>query len=200
MTADNIGVWIAAFGTLAILSFVWGENKIYRFCEHVYIGAAAAHALVVGVNNLRNNAITPLTNDGKLIVLVPLLLGVLLYARYIPGKAWLSRYPMALVVGLATGMIMRGSISSMFVAQIQATILPLNTIGNLVIIVGTTAVLLFFFFSRERTGALKHYTTFGRWVMMVAFGATFGNAVMGEMTLLIGRMQFLFKDWLHLIE
>lgn len=177
-----------------------GENKIYRLCEHIYIGAAAAHALVVGVQNLRNNAITPLTNNGKFVVLIPMLLGLLLYTRFIPGKTWLSRYPMAFVVGLGTGMIMRGSISSQFIAQIQATILPLNTLGSLVIVFGTTAVLLFFYFSRERTGALKHYTTFGRWVMMVAFGATFGNAVMGEMTLLIGRMQFLFKDWLHLIK
>lgn len=200
MNTATLGTWIAAFGTLAILSFVIGENKIYRLCEHIYIGAAAAHALVVGVQNLRNNAITPLTNDGKLVVIIPILLGLLLYTRFIPGKAWLSRYPMALVVGLGTGMIMRGSISSQFIAQIQATILPLSTLGNLVIVFGTTAVLLFFYFSRERTGALEHYTTFGRWVMMVAFGATFGNAVMGEMTLLIGRMQFLFRDWLHIIK
>jgi hypothetical protein len=197
---DTVGIWLAAIGTLAVLSFAWRENPAYRFFEHIYIGAAAAHGLVVGVQNLRTSAWNPLVADGKFILIVPIALGILMYTRFIPGKAWISRYPIALVVGLATGMIIRGTITSQFITQLQATLVPFTSLGNIVVVLGTTAVLLFFYFSRERTGALKQYTTFGRWVMMVAFGATFGNAVMGEMTLLIGRLQFLFGDWLHLIH
>jgi hypothetical protein len=33
---------------------------------------------------------------------------------------------------------------------------------------------------------------------MVAFGASFGNTVMGRVSLLIGRMRFLLHDWLGL--
>lgn len=200
MSINTIGIWVAAIGTLAVLSFAWRENRVYRFFEHVYIGAAAAHAVVVGINTLRNSAWNPLVNNGKYILLIPIILGLLMYTRFIRGKAWISRFPIAFVVGLGTGMIMRGAIVSQFITQIQATLVPLTSLGNIVVVFGTTAVLLFFYFSRERTGALKQYTIFGRWVMMVAFGATFGNAVMGEMTLLIGRMQFLFGDWLHLIK
>lgn len=200
MSIDNIGIWLASIGTLAILSFAWRENKAYRLFEHIYLGAAAAHGLVVGINTLRNSAWDPLVNNGKYILLVPIVLGLMMYTRFIRGKAWISRFPIAFVVGLGTGMILRGTITSQLITQVQATLVPLNSLGNIVVVVGTTAVLLFFYFSRERTGALKQYTTIGRWVMMVAFGATFGNAVMGEMTLLIGRMQYLLGDWLHLIH
>jgi hypothetical protein len=31
---------------------------------------------------------------------------------------------------------------------------------------------------------------------MIAFGAMFGNTVMARLSLFIGRMQFLLKDWL----
>lgn len=31
-------------------------------------------------------------------------------------------------------------------------------------------------------------------------GKPFGNAVMGEMTLLIGRLQFLYGDWLKIMK
>jgi hypothetical protein len=36
--------------------------------------------------------------------------------------------------------------------------------------------------------------------MMVAFGALFGNVVMSRISLLIGRVQFLLGDWLHIIR
>jgi hypothetical protein len=35
---------------------------------------------------------------------------------------------------------------------------------------------------------------------MVAFGAAFGYTVMARISLLIGRMQFLLGDWLHLMH
>lgn len=191
-------IWIAAFFTLAVFSFLFGENKIYRFAEHVYIGASAAIGLVAGTNYLKSNLIAPI-GAGKLVLIIPAILGLLLYTRFSSKLTWLSRYPMALIMGFGTGMAMRGTIVAQFLSQIQGTIIPFNSLGNIVIVLGTTAVLLFFYFSRERTGFLKHYSTFGRWIMMVAFGATFGNAVMAQLALLIGRIQFLLQDWLHLL-
>jgi hypothetical protein len=35
---------------------------------------------------------------------------------------------------------------------------------------------------------------------MIAFGATFGFTVMGRISLLIGRVQFLLTDWLQVID
>jgi hypothetical protein len=39
----------------------------------------------------------------------------------------------------------------------------------------------------------------GTWFLMVAFGASFGYTVMARVSLLISRVQFLLRDWLHLI-
>jgi hypothetical protein len=36
-------------------------------------------------------------------------------------------------------------------------------------------------------------------VLMVAFGASFAYAVMGRISLLVGRLQFLLGDWLGVI-
>jgi len=35
---------------------------------------------------------------------------------------------------------------------------------------------------------------------MVSFGASFGYTVMGRMSLLIGRVMFLMRDWLGIIQ
>ena len=43
---------------------------------------------------------------------------------------------------------------------------------------------------------LKYIPEVGKIVMMFAFGASFGNATMGRLSLLIGRVSFLLKDWI----
>ena len=40
----------------------------------------------------------------------------------------------------------------------------------------------------------------GIWVLMITFGASFGYTVMGRVSLLVGRLTYLFKDWLGLIS
>ena len=40
----------------------------------------------------------------------------------------------------------------------------------------------------------------GIFFLMVTFGASFGYTVMSRMSLLIGRMDFLFGDWLGLVR
>jgi hypothetical protein len=34
---------------------------------------------------------------------------------------------------------------------------------------------------------------------MIAFGASFGYTVMARVSLLIARVQFLLRDWLHIL-
>ena len=40
----------------------------------------------------------------------------------------------------------------------------------------------------------------GIWVLMITFGAGFGYTVMGRIALLAIRLEFLFDDWLWLID
>jgi len=61
-------------------------------------------------------------------------------------------------------------------------------------------VLIYFFFSKEHKGALGGVAKLGIWFLMVAFGASFGYTVMGRVSLLIGRMTFMLRDWLHVID
>jgi hypothetical protein len=63
--------------------------------------------------------------------------------------------------------------------------------------VGTVA---YFYFSREHKGFLGVLSRIGILFIMVAFGASFGYTVMARISLLIGRVDFLFADWLHLVH
>ncbi len=198
--STDIGTWIAAIATIGIMSFAFKDNPLYKLVENVYVGVSAGHALVLGWINIRDRGIEPLTSKGDWQVLVPLALGVLLYTRYSKRIAWLSRFPLAILVGIGTGLALRGTIGSQIVSQVKSTILPLNSVNNILIVLGTLGVLTYFFFSVEHTGALKHVSVFGRYIMMVSFGAAFGSTVMGRMALFIGRLHFLYANWLGIIK
>jgi hypothetical protein len=46
---------------------------------------------------------------------------------------------------------------------------------------------MYFYFSKEQTGNFGRFTRLGIYFLMVSFGASFGFAVMGRISLLIGR-------------
>jgi hypothetical protein len=75
-----------------------------------------------------------------------------------------------------------------------------RSIENVVLVTGTLACLSYFFFSFEHKGALGRVSRVGVWVLMITFGAGFGYTVMGRIALLAIRLEFLFDDWLWLID
>jgi hypothetical protein len=70
----------------------------------------------------------------------------------------------------------------------------------LVLVAGVLACLVYFFFSVEHKGAVGKVSKVGIWYLMITFGAAFGYTVMGRIALLAMRLEFLFDDWLWLID
>jgi hypothetical protein len=197
--STSLTTWVAAIGTLALLSFAWRENKFYSLFEHIYVASGAAHALVQGVKNIRANAITPLIG-GQLIAIVPIILGLLFYTRFIPGKAKWSRYPIAATVGVGLGQNLPRLAGTNFMSQIRASF-SIWTFNTVLVLVSIICVILYFYFSASEKAykIIKYPTYFGRLIMMMAFGALFGNTVMGRLSLMIGRVSFLLQDWLGIV-
>ncbi|MGI6163707.1 MAG: hypothetical protein ACOYEQ_07240 [Bacillota bacterium] len=193
----NFGTWVAGLITIAILSLVWKENPFYRSAEHLYVGVSAGHAVVMAYNNVRDTAIQPI-KSGQMVWIIPMILGILLYARY-TKSSWVARYPVSVMVGIGTGVAVRGAIHGDFTQQIAATI-KVGSVNDILLLLFVIASLSYFFFSRELRGPVSILPQSGRMVLMVAFGAAFGTTVMGRMALLIGRIQFVLGDWLGILK
>jgi hypothetical protein len=67
-------------------------------------------------------------------------------------------------------------------------------------LLGVVATVSYFFFSREQRGLMRPVSRTGIVFIMIGFGASFGYTVMARISLLIGRLQFLLRDWLGVIE
>lgn len=194
-------VWLAAFLTLAMFSLaIYKENPVYRLAEHAFIGIGAGHAIVTGIQSIQTSGWNPLVKHGEYSLIIPMILGLLLFTKYIKPISHLSRIPMAIVVATGAGLGLRGAVQAQLLNQISATFLPLTSFNNIVIVVGFVVGTSYFLFTTRYTraleGPLKILPKLGRWFLMIAFGASFGNASMGFLSMLIGRALFLVRDWL----
>ncbi len=147
---------------------------------------------------------------------VPLVLGIMLLWRLSPKGAWIARWPLAFIVGTTSGVRLIGYLEADFLSQIRATMLPLvamkadasgeivfnlgESIRNALIVFGVISALVYFLFSVEHKGVIGRIARAGTWTLMICFGAAFGYTVMGRIALLAIRFEFLFDDWLWLID
>jgi len=218
--STTFGVWIAAFLTLGIMSFLYKDNPVYKFCEAVFVGVSAGYWFVVEVitvivPKLWDNvgiAVHVLQAEGKIdwfhwSYLLGGILGVLMLLRLVPKIGWISRWPLAVIVGTTAGLWLVNYLVSNAMVQVRHTIIPIYiagdlnaTIGSIIIVVGTFCGLIYFFFSKEHKGAFGGAAKVGIWFIMITFGASFGYTVMSRMSLLIARMDFLVGTWLGLIK
>lgn len=202
MTALTVlGIWIAAFLTICIFSFLYHDNPFYKLAEHVFVGVSAGYSMVIGYwEVLRPNLIDRLAH-GEWIYVIPAVMGVLLVLRLVPGIAWISRWPLAFMVGLQAGFFIVYTMQAQILKQISATVLPLwgalppsTLLFNWIIVAGVMCALVYFYFSVEHKGPIFGWTSrIGIYVLMISFGASFGYTVMARVSLLIGRMLF-FKN------
>ena len=218
--STNPWIWIAALLTLFIYSFLYRDNPFYKLAEHIFVGVSAGYYLIIyWYNAVYPDLVIPLFKQGKLICIIPGLLGIFFFLRFIPRWGWLSRWSIAFYIGVGSGMSipatmqmrileqMRGTMEAIFSMESWQSFIGNPSWGSFAILIGTPLMvagvictLSYFFFSMEHRGALGSMARTGIVFLMVGFGASFGYTVMARVSLLIGRMQFLLRDWLGLIQ
>ncbi len=221
LNAQTIGIWVAAFLTFCALSFLYKDNPFYKFAESLFIGISVGFGAASVVHyTLWDDVWVPVSSawaaagsdPGAWWVIihraVPCVLGLLMLARFLPKQAWLSRIPLAFIVGSYAGIGITVTVTVYILPQIQTSVEPLVaflspgkinwfvTVSRALLVTGMLCVLGYFFFSKEHKGAYGRFTRVGVYFLMVGFGASFGNTVMARMSLLIGRIQFLLDEWL----
>jgi len=203
------GLWTALFLMLAIYSYpLWKENPVYRFAEHTFVAAALAIGIIVNLQSLMNTAVTPLMN-GSLLMIIPIILGLCMYFLLVPKQRWVSRYPIAILVGSSLGLGIASNPLPSIVNQIISTITPPKA-GTAIwamfpgsptgdwfsfafVAVGCVCATMYFLLTYEHTGPVKPVTIAGRYFIMLALGAYFGNTVLFRFSMLAERGQYILK-------
>jgi hypothetical protein len=211
-------IWIGALATLALYSVLYRENPVYRLAEHIFLGLATGLGLYMTWKTILYPMWWQELAQGRWPWIFALVAGLMYYTIYSKRLAWMSRLVMMTMMGLSAGLAFRAFFGT-FMPQIGASFKPLVVIQpapgggtdvagsifasftNILFLVTLLSVMTYFFFSFEHKHAgVRRAATLGRWLMMIAFGAMFGSTVMARMSLFIGRLDFLFREWIHLIR
>ncbi|HDQ99514.1 MAG TPA: hypothetical protein ENN51_04425 [candidate division WOR-3 bacterium] len=211
--ATDPWVWIAALLTIAMFSFLYRENPFYRFGEHLFVGISNGYFITFMWHRiLVPYLFDPVSQGQKLWLIAIAIIGALYFTRFIPKVSWLVRIPIAVVLGYGAGASIPRAIDGHILQQIRATIITRASftdtlagpgwqlgLWTVIIALGVICTIAYFFFSARQKGILKPASRIGIIFVMVGFGASFGYTVMARISLFIGRLQFLLRDWLGLI-
>jgi hypothetical protein len=206
-----IGIWLAAALTVAIFSFLYKDNPLFKLGESIFLGTALGYTLCLTYySSIWPKAVQPLITPGHKDwgtlfpeVLLPVLLGLFILLRMVPQLSWLSRYSFAVYIAGWSAIQVPSALAGQLLPQVTSMMAPINggTIGHavtqLVLLVGVVTTVVFFFFSLEHKGAVGRISRLGVLFVMISFGASFGYTVMARVSLLIGRCQFLLYDWIQ---
>lgn len=205
--AQTWQIWLAAIVTLGIYSYLINDNKVYRLLLNVMIGLGVGYNFIIMWKQVLGplwwepmtqgfaalfNGFAP--GSGKALWVLVGLLGTLWYFQFSRKYLWLSRIVIGMTLGAGAGVVFKQQLL-MNMPQIADSFRPLiaRFVGTIV------CVMVYFFFSFEHKWApVRHTARMGRWLLMLSFGAFFGNTVMTRMAVFLERLQFLLRDWLHL--
>ena len=135
----------------------------------------------------------------RMIYIIPFILGIFMLLRLVPKLGWLARWAIAYIVGMAAGLRFYGFLNSDILIQIKSSTIDFTSdwgtiINSLILFIGTLTGLIYFFYSTEHKGIVGRLSRIGIYFLMIKFGASFGFAVMGRISLLIGQFNYL-KDY-----
>lgn len=194
--STDIGLWTQAICILAVYTYLYKDNPIWRLAETVYLGMATTYWFVYYFYNYISPAVQEwILVNGEYHYVLALLLGLAIFFRYVPSLAWIARYPMSFWVGYGTGYALAFG-PAVWIEQVTASFVPLNSLENVLLFVGILATLVYFFFTiAKENPVIAGVAEVGKWYIMIALGSAFGNTVLYRWNLFLARANTLL-EWL----
>ena len=203
-------IWVAAFFTLAIFSFLYKDNPVFRMAEHIFAGVSVGYYIGLYWDTVIVQQLwVPLVQGENLTrfwLIIPGIMGLLMFSRLSEKWSHLSRIGLAFIMGNTAGVFLLSELHGKVMYQMQATMVAQTTnhVANYlltaIVVLGVISTLIYFYFSKEHVGVLGVTARIGIWFIMISFGAHFGYTVMGRISLLIGRVYFLYHDWVSTLS
>ena len=199
---DQLGLAVALLVTLGLYSMpLWKDNLWFRIAEAMYVGVSLGNVTVVAVNLLINRAITPVTT-GTWITIIPILLSIIFYMRFIPQYRWISRWPLAIVTAIGASMLLRSGIVSTikltggsFVNRfLIAGTSPLNTLDAILCFVVAFSSTIYFIYTIKRDNpALVGIRNLGKFFLIWYYGSQLAGSFLGYMGRGVARWAFILE-------
>lgn len=217
---DIFGLIIGFLLTLMVLSYIIGDNFLFRIAIAIFIGVASGYAAVLVIYNvLWYQLIVPLLVNPKAnlgLTIPSALLGIWLLTKGSSRLARLGNPVLAFLVGIGAATSLGGAIFGTILPQVDASANLLNLeyaapgemglagwfIKGSVILVGLVTTLAYFHFGTrshdEGSLPLRHplienfLAPAGQAFIAVTFGVLFAGVYSAALSALVNRVRFVW--------
>lgn len=215
--SEVVGLTVGAALTFFILSYLVGDNPLYRLALYLFIGALVGYSFGIVLREvLVGMALSGLLSRPSSAA-APVVLGILLLFKGFPKQAYLGNLSVAYLIGVGTAVALGGALLGTLAPQVTAAGRALSSVSlsnfrfglvdGLMVVVGTVATLISFTFfqTKDRKGdgiwgrVFDGVAWVGRVFLVSAFGVTFAGALTASLSVLIGRMQYLIDVFYGLV-
>lgn len=213
-------VWtITSFAlTVLVLSFLLGDNPLFRLVSYLFVGVSAGFAAVMLVYQvILPRLVWPLLEGSpaeRALAVVPLVLSVLLLARLVPRLAVVGSLPMGYLVGAGAAVMISGAVMGTLVRQTLSAIqvldlsaadpyqIPILQFAEAaVMLTGTVGTLAYFQFTArakpnqpaQRPAWVNGLARVGEVFIAITLGALFAGVYAAALSALIDRLEFILQ-------
>lgn len=205
--------------TLMILSYLIGDNALFRFAVHVFVGVSAGYVAVIALYQIViPYLVAPLMSAPMLergLLLIPLILSVLMLMKISPRLGRLGGPAVGYLVGAGAAVAVGGAVLGTILPQVGAAAEPFNIaaliqrgvnpieslLNGAVMLVGTVATLAYFHFGARRAddGSVKRgflfeaFAWLGKLFVALTLGALFAGVYSAALSALVERVHSLFS-------
>jgi hypothetical protein len=208
---DLVGALLGFVLTIAVFSYIWGDNAIFRIATHLFIGVTAGYVTIMVIHNvILPQMVFPFIEgdqNAKIFAMLFLILGGLMLTKISPRLTKLGNPAVAYLVGVGAAAAVGGAVVGTLFPQISVSMRLFvdqeNPLNALIILVGTLATLLYFHFgirrkdteeqSSQRPAWLESISGVGQFFIAVTFAALFTGVYLAAVTALIERMSFIWN-------
>jgi hypothetical protein len=221
ISPDLISGVLSFLFSILILSYLIGDNPLFRIAVYIFVGVASGYVAVViwwqvVVPRLLAPSVEAVLTGSlvdKFVMLVPLLGSAFILMKISPRLAGIARIAMAFLVGAGAAVIIAGALIGTLLPQVEATINFfdrgaaaarnidfLEVAGNgVIILAGAVTSLIYFHFgarpkadsSMHRLGLIEILAWVGRIFIGITLGAVFAGVYAAALTALIERISSL---------
>lgn len=206
MSLALVGPVFGALLTVLVLSYLVGDNPLYRLGLHVFVGVLVGYSFGIAVREVLLKMALPKLVSNPLSVLVPLVLGILLLFKGFPRQAYVGNLSVAYLVGVGTAVALGGALLGTLTPQLRATGQALSPaarasfrfglLDGLMVVVGTVCTLATFTFTQQEresdgfawTRIVNGAARVGRVFLVIAYGVAFAGALTASLSVFVGRM------------
>lgn len=203
--------------TIGVLSYLFGDNILFKICMHILVGVSSGFAFAVILHSvIWPQLILPFwvgNLSQSILALVAIAFSFLLIARTSHRFSWMGVPVLAFLAGIGAAAAVGGSVLGTIVPLTLGSINQISPpaasdvdggsaqvfINGLIFLTGSISTLVYFHFGTKRVNGqgleraywIEWIAKVGRFFITLAFGALFAGVFLASLSAFVERLTFL---------